>query len=435
MTTAGDNEQALRAHLRELEVLIGEVWESVLDQSVGVDDDFFAAGGTSIQAAMVTNRLQERLDVLLYPGAVFDAPTIAELATYLSVHYPGLTGGGLAIEDAPKLSDVEIERGRAALDSMHTGTVGEGAKLRPAVFILAPPRSGSTLLRVMLAGSPQLFSPPELNLLHYASLAERRERLSGRSAALREGLVRAVKELRELGCEEAEALVAELEEDGCDTREAYGMLQRWMGARRLVEKSTTYAASVRTLRRIEALFDGARFIHLCRHPIATALSYEEVRADLVTGVSPAGFPASRRRQGELRWLISHSNILEFFAEVPRSRRHRLRYEDLVEDPAGAVDELGRFLDLPGDDTAAMLQPYTGARMTDGLRPASRMMGDPKFHRFQAIDAGNAERWRHEIRRDFLCEQSWELAERLGYPRDALAQAEGLDDEEREEWEF
>ena len=429
-TTVAHAGQSPRAHLDELEALVGDVWESVLDERAGVDDDFFAMGGTSIQAAMVTNRLQERLDVILYPGAVFDAPTIAKLAAYLSVHYPEITGRTLRREDAPKLSEEEIERGRSALASRHTGTpVSGGAKLRPAVFILAPPRSGSTLLRVMLAGSPRLFSPPELNLLHYASLAERRERLSGRSAGLREGLVRAVMELRQLGSDEAEALVAQLEASGRDTRELYALLQSWMGGRRLVDKTTTYAASVATLRRIEELFDGARFIHLCRHPIATVLSYERIRADLVTGARPEGLPASRRRQGELWWLISHSNILHFLDGVPRSRSHRLRYEDLVQDPEASVDELGRFLDLPRDDVAAMLHPYDGTRMTDGVRPASRMMGDPKFHSSQVIDADNAERWRNELHRDFLCERSWELAARLGYPREEEA------DEEREEWEF
>jgi len=33
--------------------------------------------------------------------------------------------------------------------------------------VLSPPRSGSTLLRVMLGGHPQLFAPPELELLSF----------------------------------------------------------------------------------------------------------------------------------------------------------------------------------------------------------------------------------------------------------------------------
>ena len=51
-----------------------------------------------------------------------------------------------------------------------------------AVFVLAPPRSGTTLLRVLLAGHPALFAPPELELLQFATLAERRAAFAGRDA-------------------------------------------------------------------------------------------------------------------------------------------------------------------------------------------------------------------------------------------------------------
>ena len=43
----------------------------------------------------------------------------------------------------------------------------ETGKNHPAIFILAPPRSGTTLLRVMLAGQPDLFAAAELQLLRF----------------------------------------------------------------------------------------------------------------------------------------------------------------------------------------------------------------------------------------------------------------------------
>src|SRR5438046_3400953 len=58
-----------------------------------------------------------------------------------------------------------------------------GPKNPSAVFILSPPRSGSTLLRVMLGGHPALFAPPELQLLNYNTLRERHAALaSGRDS-------------------------------------------------------------------------------------------------------------------------------------------------------------------------------------------------------------------------------------------------------------
>ena len=74
-----------------------------------------------------------------------------------------------------------------------------GAAEQAAVFILSPPRSGTTLLRVMLAGHSRLFAAPELQLLNFDTLAQRRAALVGRYSPWREGTIRAVMELE--GCD------------------------------------------------------------------------------------------------------------------------------------------------------------------------------------------------------------------------------------------
>jgi hypothetical protein len=52
--------------------------------------------------------------------------------------------------------------------------------LAPAAFVVGSPRSGTTLLRVMPAGHSQLFSPPELVLAPFATMAERQASLDVR---------------------------------------------------------------------------------------------------------------------------------------------------------------------------------------------------------------------------------------------------------------
>src|SRR5439155_12751 len=47
----------------------------------------------------------------------------------------------------------------------------------PMLFLLSSPRSGSTLLRVMLQGHPRLFSPPELHLLPFDGMKDRAQEL------------------------------------------------------------------------------------------------------------------------------------------------------------------------------------------------------------------------------------------------------------------
>jgi thioesterase domain-containing protein len=72
-----------------LEEFLAGLWREVLrlDQ-VSVLDHFFEHGGSSIQGAMLINRLQQRLGEQVYVVALFDAPTIAGLAHYLGQAHP-----------------------------------------------------------------------------------------------------------------------------------------------------------------------------------------------------------------------------------------------------------------------------------------------------------------------------------------------------------
>jgi hypothetical protein len=238
----------------------------------------------------------------------------------------------------------------------------------------------------MLAGHPRLFAPPELELLGFNTLAERREVFAGRDRFAREGLLRAIMELRDLDAAAAEALVAEAEERAEPTPVFYRRLAEWAGERILVDKTPRYSLDRATLQRAEAWFDEPLYIHLVRHPAATIHSYLEARMDEVYRI-----PLPPRRQAELVWRRSHETILEFLAGVPAGRQHRLRFEDLVGEPGPAVEALCRFLGLPFEP--AMLSPYQEGRMTDGLHGVGRMMGDPKFHLHRQIEASAAERWR------------------------------------------
>lgn len=63
-------------------------WETVLGlEGIGDDEDFFALGGTSLQAAEVFTLIRDRLGVELPLSALIEAPTVAELTT--AVENPG----------------------------------------------------------------------------------------------------------------------------------------------------------------------------------------------------------------------------------------------------------------------------------------------------------------------------------------------------------
>ncbi len=81
--------QAYIAPRDQLEQLLVDLWQTALgSDQIGVRDNFFEIGGNSIKGAILINRLQDLLGEYVYVVAIFDAPTVAQLANYLHQHYP-----------------------------------------------------------------------------------------------------------------------------------------------------------------------------------------------------------------------------------------------------------------------------------------------------------------------------------------------------------
>jgi amino acid adenylation domain-containing protein len=243
----------------------------------------------------------------------------------------------------------------------------------------------------MLGAHPRLFAPPELELLSFQTLAGREAAFPGRDRFWLEGVLRAVMEARSCDAAEAERIIAAATAEGWTTRRFYRELQGWIGDRLLVDKTPSYALDPAVLRRGEAWFAEARYVHLLRHPQATNRSFEEARLDQIFFRRPHRF--TRRQLAELIWTVSHRNVLDFLAEIPPARRHTVRFEDLVRNPERVLAGLCGFLGLDFDP--AMADPYRegAARMADGVHAESRMLGDVKFLAHGRVDAAAAERWR------------------------------------------
>ncbi|CAG6395522.1 amino acid adenylation domain-containing protein [Streptomyces cocklensis] len=74
----------------EAEKLVAEVFAEVLDaEDVRADDDFFALGGHSLRAAMLTARLGARTGAVIPMGDVFRHPVVEELAALVEAAVPG----------------------------------------------------------------------------------------------------------------------------------------------------------------------------------------------------------------------------------------------------------------------------------------------------------------------------------------------------------
>ncbi len=424
----------------EVERFLAALFREVLAlPAVGLDDDFFELGGDSIKGAVLINRLQQELREIVHVVAIFDAPTVAKLAAHLVAEHPravarlwgnaALAGTALP-ETGPDAEQLRpIDEADLALfrELLPPRPVPRRASAQPknprAIFVLAPPRSGTTLLRVLLGGHPRLFAPPELELLGFDTLAERRRAYAGRDSFWLQGAVRAVMESVLCTAEEAERLLEECEREGMTTRRFYGYLQEWLGERTLVDKTPSYALEPAVLARAEAIFEEPFYIHLLRHPRGMIRSFEEARLDQI--FFRREHPFSRRQLAELIWVASHENIGGLLARVPQERQWQVRFEDLVRDPEGTLKGLAGALGL--DFHPDMVRPYEArrSRMTDGPHAESRMLGDVKFHQHGRIDAGVAERWREAGEKDFLGEPTRRLAADLSYV-DAAAEPEAAE---------
>jgi len=368
-----EGRRRLRAFLRRrvaaaLGVEAEEVSERLDPTALGLD---------SLMVMEVVSAAGDALGLMLFPRDFFDHPSIESLAGWLHRRVAA---------EAPPAPHVVAAGGSPADVFSHDDRVfshDDRVEGLDPVFLLSSPRSGSTLLRVMLAGHPRLFCPPELHLLGHADMAE--WQAANAASDLTEGLVRAVMELTGEGAEEASARVAEWVGRGEPVARVYGWIRDRLAGRTLVDKSPSYATSARTLERAERLFADPHFVHLVRHPHAVIDSFAESEMQRLLGLRGDPFEI-----GEQLWTLGNANLLELAARVG-GRCRRVRFEELVREPEAVSRELCDFLGV--DFHPALLEPYQGERMADGVHGPSLQVGDPLFAGWGRIEPERGERWR------------------------------------------
>ncbi len=414
-----------------LELSIAQAWSEVLGLSpIGRHDPFLEMGGDSLRAMMLLNRLQQAMQQTLVPALMLKAQTVAKQAESLRREYPNevlrlcpdepgvewlemqpLSEGSVKVDEA-------LVRGiRSLIESriQAEAATPPPEKNPPVCFVLSPPRSGSTLLRVMLAGHEGLFVPPELDLLTIDTL-DQWEKYGEIRNSWRNGLVEAFRNAFGWSLDQARSELGRWISENRRSQEIYGLLQQGIGDRLLVDKTPDYSASLTILRKAEQWFRNARYIHLVRHPCDTILSYQEYKLHLaierthpmVAGLLPAQI-------GELTWLMSHDNILRFLAEVPLERCCRIYFESLVAHPRQEMERVARFLGISFCEE--MINPYRNQhmKMLEGADGSGLSQGDQKFqHQHRKIDPSVAGRWKTHAPGLTLGELTRDTALRLGY---------------------
>ncbi|MBX7220068.1 MAG: SDR family NAD(P)-dependent oxidoreductase [Blastocatellia bacterium] len=381
-------------------------------------------GLDSIMAMDVLRAMQQDFGVSLYPAEVFRVESTAALAEVLrrelekdSATVPmrlerrsptdeNWLGPQSSVLSPAFAYTAEAQRFRRACAEENETNLAEPGNPAPIVFLLSSPRAGSTLLRVMLAGHPDLFCPPELHLLPFRGMAERAQVLG--ESYLGEGLERALMELQRCAVSEAKAVTAQWVAENRQVADVYRDVMQLAGNRTLVDKSPSYAVEAATLRRAVRLFPNARFIHLVRHPYAVIESFIRTRMDQVlgTGAEPT------HRTAEQVWVACNEHVTALAELVDAENLCLVRYEDLVAQPRKTLETMCAFLGIPFAE--ALLAPYSGNRMTDGLHASSLGIGDPNFLRHTEIEAGLADAWKTVTLPEPLSRRATRLAVSLGY---------------------
>jgi hypothetical protein len=245
------------------------------------------------------------------------------------------------------------------------------------VFILAPPRSFTSVIGSMIGQHPQLYGLPELHLFPFDSMAEWWRQGTRSTAAMNHGMLRAVAELYFGGQTEGTVQRAKgwlRRRLHLSTGALLEVLLERIAPLVAVDKSPGFAWRMRTMKRAYELFPQARFIHLTRHPLAhgeSVLKFVDERSK--TGPLPAKhwlriictYPPEWPGPGEEAepappegsfdpqwgWYNLNRNIMAFLAGVASDQVFRLRGEDVLTDPATALKPLCNWLGLRDDAEA------------------------------------------------------------------------------------
>jgi Sulfotransferase family len=252
------------------------------------------------------------------------------------------------------------------------------------IFVVGCPRSGTTMLSLMIHAHPRMAMPPESRFLvkewrkraKFGDLSTPEQRMKLAKACVRSG-----SKVRDLGLdpqETLEAILAAPPTMGSAFGTIFKMFADRHGKPRWGDKRPAYYQEVDVLLR---LFPDAQIVHIVRDGRSNVASLKKMpwwpydSIGSMAAWSQAEY-CSRRNQKRL----------------PADTFHVIRYESLVADPEPVLRELCRFLDE--EFHPAMLEP---SEVRDVVPEKKTWHGNLK----QSVNTDQVESWRKGL-------EPWEL---------------------------
>jgi hypothetical protein len=326
------------------------------------------------------------------------------------------------------------------------------AQIADPLFILAAPRSFSSVVCGMLGVHPQMYGLPEVHLFSEERMDGWLGHASGETYMKEHGILRSVAQLcyGNQGEESIKKAAAWLMRRRTSTS---GMIFEELALRVspaiLVDKSPSMVYQPESMRRAHRFFPQAKFLHLVRHPMGqgqSVLKYRSVLAkpeyqprqrDLGAGTVPewvnnlASFPYSPLAHDpeydpsevdpQRGWYVLNRNILEFLSTVPGHQQMTILGEDLLTETEQGLVKIAQWLGIRDDDEAIERMKHPERSPYACFGPAGARLGndifflqDPRLHpaRAKPQSLEGALPWRSNGRGFFP--EVKELAKRLGY---------------------
>jgi hypothetical protein len=264
----------------------------------------------------------------------------------------------------------------------------------PPFFIIGCDRSGTTLLRVMLASHSQLFIPPETSFL--PRLFDRATDYGDFSAPCARWFfvrdlqlfpaTRKTRSLDVLGLTHDEAYAALCQAQPCTYPSACDAIYRAaaakLGKTRWADKTPDYTFYVAQL---AAMFPDSKFIHLIRDPRAVALS-----------VMNADFGEDTAAGGAQRWRTRVQTARNHRDSLGPNRYTELKFEDLLINPPACLQTLCNWLGLDYENEMLAYHRHSAQMIRPEHRNLFPLIDQPP--ELRRIDA-----WRSELKLEELAQ--------------------------------
>jgi sulfotransferase family protein len=221
------------------------------------------------------------------------------------------------------------------------------------LFVVGPARSYTSVIVSMLGQHPELYAFPELLLFRSDTVSGLLTSPSGVKGppvnSRLSGLLRALAQVHD-GEQTPDGVVRASEwlqaRRSWRTEEIFDHLLTAIGPRLGVEKSPENSGRRDFLVRMTTSYPRARYLHIVRHPLSTALSMYRAWTPLgYWDVSPALF-------GQFClgvWYSHHRRLMRLSNTLPPDRYLRVRAEDIVGDPLRTLPQICRWLGVPDSE--------------------------------------------------------------------------------------